>query len=331
MGLRWKSARGFINLVKLTFSEWNKHDAPRMGAALAFYTILSLAPLVILVVSVVALAFGHTSAHAQITQQVRQMVGSEGALAVETVFKNSHQTSSGILGTVIGIATLLFGASGVFVELRSALNALWDVKPRDTAGVWGMLRERFLSFGMVLAIGFLLLVSLTISAALATVGKFFGGLGIFPAWALEIVNFVLPLLVVTFVFVLIFRFVADVRIPWRPAWIGAFVTSVLFTLGKTGIGLYLGKAGVGSAYGAAGSVVVLVVWVYYSAQIFFFGAEFTHLVAGGHEVAAAKPVHEPAPAEMASAAHARPLRVAKVAALGLLAVRLVRSIGPARH
>lgn len=277
MALGFKSVRGLFDHFKRAFTEWNSHEAPRMGASLAFYTLMSLAPLVIVTVSVAAIVFGHSGAQAQFVDQFRQMVGNDGAQAVETVLKSSQDKQSGILANVIGLLTLLFGASGVFVELRSALNKLWDVQPKQTSGVMGLIKDRFLSFGMVLAIGFVLLVSLSISAALAAAGKFFGDLGFLPAWLWEVINFIFSLAVIAGVFALVFRFVPDVRIPWNLAWNGAVVTAILFTVGKTLVGLYLGKASVGSAYGAAGSLVVLVVWVYYSAQIFFFGAEYTRV------------------------------------------------------
>ena len=298
MALGFKSVSGLIGHFKRAFAEWNSHEAPRMGAALAFYTLLSLAPLVIITVSVAAL-FGHSGAQAQFVDQFRQMVGNDGAQAVETVLKSSQDKQSGILANVIGLLTLLFGASGVFVELRSALNKLWDVQPKQTSGVMGLIKDRFLSFGMVLAIGFLLLVSLSISAALAAAGKFMGDLGFLPAWLWEVINFAFSLAVVSAVFALVFRFVPDVRIPWKLAWNGAVVTAILFTIGKTLVGLYLGKASVGSAYGAAGSLVVLVVWIYYSAQIFFFGAEYTRVAAvsegpAGEQSIANSPAVQPA-------------------------------------
>jgi membrane protein len=267
-----------IRLLKTTFGEWNRREAPRMGASLAFYSILSIAPLMILVVGICALVFGAAGAQAQILDQFRGMVGADGARAIETVLKSAQKPATGIVASVFGILTLLFGASGVFVELRATLNHLWDYKAPETAGgLWSLIKDRFLSFGMVLAIGFLLLVSLALSAALGAAGKFFSTLGFLPPLVWEAVNFLVSLGVVTSLFALIFRFVPDVRLSRTAIWRGATLTAVLFTLGKTAIGIYLGKAGVGSAYGAAGSLVVLVVWIYYSAQIFFFGAMFTRI------------------------------------------------------
>jgi membrane protein len=208
--------------------------------------------------------------------QVQGMIGQDGGKAVESMLANAQKPAAGILGTIVGILSLLFGASGVFTELRSALNLIWEVKPEETCGVVALLRERFFSFGMVLSIGFLLLVSLVVSTVLAAIGKFFGGLLPIPSPALAILNFLLSYLGVAILFGLIFRFVPEAKIRWRNVWPGALVTAMFFTIGKTLIGLYLGKSSVGSAYGAAGSVIVVIVWVYYSAQIFFFGAEFTY-------------------------------------------------------
>ena len=268
----------FTDLFKETFSEWNKRDAPHMGAALAFYSILSMAPLLVLVVGICALVFGQAGAQAQIIEQFRQMVGEDGARAVENVIKSAQKPAAGIVANAIGLITLFFGASGVFIELRADLNKLWAVEPVNVAGgIWAYMKDRFLSFGMVLGIGFLLLVSLSVSAALAAAGKFFGTLGVLPPVVWETVNFIVSIGVVAGLFALSFRFIPDAKLPWRDIGIGALLTSALFTLGKTAIGIYLGKAGVGSAYGAAGSLVVLVVWIYYSAQIFFFGAVFTHV------------------------------------------------------
>jgi membrane protein len=273
------STKDLISIVKATFAAWNRHEAPRLGAALAFYTILSLSPLVIIVVALAGLVFSRSTAQAHILSQVQGMIGQDGGKAVESMLANAQKPAAGILGTIVGILSLLFGASGVFTELRSALNLIWEVKPEETSGVVALVRERFFSFGMVLSIGFLLLVSLVVSTVLAAIGKFFGGLLPIPSPALAIMNFLLSYVGVAILFGLIFRFVPEAGIRWRNVWPGALVTAMFFTIGKTLIGLYLGKSSVGSAYGAAGSVIVVIVWVYYSAQIFFFGAEFTHACA----------------------------------------------------
>ncbi len=266
------------SVTRQTFSAWNDHEAPRLGAALAFYTILSLAPLVILVIAVVALVFGHSNAQDQIINEVQSIIGSDGANAVKTMIEHAQKPASGIVASILGVVTLLFGASGVFGELRSALNKIWDVKPVSGSGVTGLIKDRFFSFGMVLAIGFLLLVSLVLSAGLAAMGKFFGGVLPMPEIVLTAINFVVSFVGISVLFALIFKYVPETKITWREVWAGSVATAFLFTLGKFLIGLYLGKAGVGSAYGAGGSLVVVIVWVYYSSMIFFFGAEFTRVL-----------------------------------------------------
>lgn len=270
--------RTIWSMVRATFDDWNAHEAPRLGAALAFYTLLSLAPLVILATAIAALIFGHSTAQSQLLAQVESMMGHQGSEAVKGMIERAHEPASGSAASIIGVITLLFGASGVFGKLRSALNKMWDVTAPSGDGVWDTIKQRFFSFGMVLAVGFLLLVSLVISAGLAAISKFFGALLPVPSFVLNAINVLVSLVGIAVLFALIFRYVPETKIPWREIWIGATVTALLFTLGKLLIGLYLGTAAVGSAYGAAGSLVVVIVWVYYSAMIFFFGAEFTHVL-----------------------------------------------------
>jgi len=268
-----------LPILRQTFSEWNEHEAPRLAAALSFYTILSLAPLVILIVAVVALAFGRSSAQEQILNQVQGMVGQEGAATVKTMIEQADKPASGTVASIIGLITLLFGASGVFGELRSALDKIWGTKAENASGVVGMITQKFFSFGMVLSIGFLLLVSLVLSAGLAAAGKFLGGILPVPTVVLTVINLLVSFSAIAVLFALIFKYVPKAKIAWKDVWAGAMGTAVLFTLGKFLIGIYLGKAAVGSAYGAAGSLIVVIVWVYYSSMIFFFGAEFTHVLA----------------------------------------------------
>ena len=267
------------SMLRQTVSLWNEHEAPRLGAALAFYTILSLAPLIILVIAIIGLIFGDSTAKHELVGQAYGIMGRQGADAVKSLIEQAQRPVSGAFASIIGIATLLFGASGVFSELRSALNEMWNVKPKSEGGVWETIKQRFFSFGMVLAVGFLLLVSLLITAALAALGKFFGEVMPVPEYVLGTINFLISIAGTAVLFALIFRYLPETKIDWKDIWIGATVTAVLFTVGKLLIGLYLGKAAVGSAYGAAGSLVVVIVWVYYSAMIFLFGAQFTHVLA----------------------------------------------------
>ncbi|HLK63125.1 MAG TPA: YihY/virulence factor BrkB family protein [Bryobacteraceae bacterium] len=269
-----------MTLVKRAYSQWNLHEVPRLGAALAFYTVLSLAPLLIVVVSIAGIVFGKTHVQTEILTQVTALIGNEGAAAVRAMLENAHRPTSGAIATGIGILTLLFGASGVFGELRSSLDKIWEVTAASSkGGLIGMVRERLFSFGMVLAVGFLLLVSLVISAVIAALGKSFSGLLPLPEIVLHAITFVVTFATISVVFALIFQYVPEKRLPWRDVLAGGVFTSLLFSVGKFLIGLYLGKAGVGSAYGAAGSIVVITVWIYYSAQIFFFGAELTRAYA----------------------------------------------------
>jgi membrane protein len=271
-----------VSLLKKAFDNWNNHDAPRLGASVAFYSLLSFAPLLVLIAAVVALVFTQQKTHDALVQQANDMMGSRGADMVKSLLENAQKPSSGIFASVVAFVTVLFGASGVFGELRTALNALWDVKPAPDAGWKAMVKDRLFSFGMVLSVGFLLLVSLVVSAALTFVGSYFQQLLPIPAVVLHIFNLLFSFAVITALFALMFKFVPSAPIEWRDVRVGALGTALLFTLGKFILGIYLGRASVGSAYGAAGSLVAVIVWVYYSAQIFFFGAAFTRVYSDTH-------------------------------------------------
>jgi membrane protein len=266
-------------IVQQTFSDWNNHDAPRLGAALAFYMILSLAPLLVLTLSGVALVFGRSASESEFLSQAQSVIGSEGTNALRAMINDTQVHPSRGLASLFGIATLVFGASGVFVELRSALNMIWCVRAKSSGGFMTIVEERVFSFGMVLAVGLLLLVSLLLGTTLAALGKFFNEVLPLPEVVLAVANSLASLVAISVLFALIFKYVPDTRTPWRETWIGGAVSALLFTIGNALIGLYLGKAGIGSAYGAAGSLIVIIVWVYYSAQVFFLGAEFTHVLA----------------------------------------------------
>ncbi len=276
------SATSVWGLIKQTAVSWDKINAPRLGAALAFYTLLSIAPLLVVCIGIAGMIFGHEMARGQIAYQIQTVVGPHGGKALLGVLEQAAQPAASFTATAVGFLTLLFGASGVFGELRDSLNAVWGVQTNSTAGIMGLIKSRFISFAMVLAIGFLLLVSLVLSAVISAVGKYFQSHLPVPEPALQFGSFAVSFLAVTLLFALLYKVVPDVHIEWQDVAIGAAVTSALFSTGKFLIGLYIGKASVGSAYGAAGSLVVFMVWVYYSAQIFFLGAQFTRVFAERH-------------------------------------------------
>jgi membrane protein len=268
-----------FTLLRDTAVEWYEDEAPRKAASLAYYTLLSTAPLVLFSIALAGIAYGEDAARGQVADQIAAVVGPQAANAVESVAQSAHKSDAGPLSSVVGILVLLFGASGVFGELQTAMNAIWGVKPKPGRGWKGVLRDRFLSFTMVLGVAFVLLVSLLVSAALAALGRFLSRAlpGGEVVW--QILNLVISLGVITGLLGLIFKVIPDVEIRWRDVWVGAAVTAVLFTLGKFLLGLYLGKSSFSSSYGAAGSLVALVVWVYYASQILFMGAEFTQVYA----------------------------------------------------
>jgi membrane protein len=270
-------------LFEETYNEWSKDNAPRLGAALAYYTVFSLAPLLVVVIAVAGLAFGPAAARGQIVWQIEDLIGKQGAEVVQIMLQAAWSPSQGIVATVLSLLALVLGASLVVSELRGSLNVVWNVRTPPARGFIAefvdLIRERLYAFFLVLGIGFLLLVSLVANAALAVLGKYFQSRLPTPEFVLQIANFVLWFGVTTFVFALIYKMVPDVEISWSDVVVGAAMTSLLFTLGKLVISLYLGKSSIASAYGAAGSLVVLLAWVYYSAQVFFLGAEFTQVYA----------------------------------------------------
>jgi membrane protein len=265
--------------LKNTFAAWSRDKVPRHGAALAYYTVLSLVPLLVVIIAMIGLIFGREAAQGYIVEQIGSLVGPQSAQAIKEMIQRASQPSTGVMATLVATVTLLAGASGVFAQLQDSLNSLWGVEPKEGRGIWGVIRDRFISVGALLGTGFLLLVSLVLSAAVSALGKWFGGRLPAPEVVLQALELVISLCVVTGLFALIFKVLPDVHIAWSDVWIGAFLTALLFTIGKFAIGLYLGKSDVGSAYGAAGSLVILLVWVYYSAQILLFGAEFTQVYA----------------------------------------------------
>ncbi len=266
-------------LTRETLKEWQQDNASRLAAALAYYTIFSLAPLLIIAIAIVGAVFGEEAARGEIVGQIQGLVGFEGAKVIETAIANAGQPDTSSMASIISIAVLLFGASGVFAQLQEALNAIWDVKSKPKNGLLGLVRKRILSFSAVLGIAFLLLVSLIISAALSGLDKYASGFLPGADFLWQILNTGVSFGFITLMFALMYKYLPDVRIQWSDVWVGAGITAALFTIGKFALGLYLGGGSFGSTYGAAGSLVVLLVWVYYSAQILFFGAEFTQVYA----------------------------------------------------
>ena len=275
--MRWHDA---WDLAKQTGKEFVADKAPRLGAAMAFYTALSLAPLLLVVVGIAGLAFGEQAARGEIGHQLAGLLGREQADVVEGMLAKTASPSGGVIATVVGLVTLLVGATGLFAELQGALDAVWNVKPEDTpSGFWANVKDRALSFSMICGLAFLLLVSTAAAALLSGLGHALEGRLPYSGIGLEVGNHVLALVVTAAMFAMIFKVLPHARVAWRDVWPGAVVTAVLFNVGKFLIGLYLGKAAVGSAFGAAGSFVVLLVWVYYSTQLLLLGAEFTQVYA----------------------------------------------------
>lgn len=268
-----------FRLLKETFKEWQEDKSSRLAAALAYYTVFSLAPLLIIVIAIAGAIFGEEAARGEIVSQIQGLVGQEGATVIEEAIQNADQPQISSIASIFSIIFLLIGASGVFAQLQESLNEIWNVKAQPKNGLAGLIRKRILSFSAVLGIGFLLLVSLVISAVLSGISNYFSDLipGVDFLW--QILNFVVSFGVITLLFALMYKFLPDVKIDWSDVWIGALITALLFTIGKFALGLYLGRGSFGSTYGAAGSLVIILAWVYYSAQILFFGAEFTQVYA----------------------------------------------------
>jgi membrane protein len=270
-----------FSLLKQTFQEWLQDKVPQLGAALAYYTVFSLAPLVLVLLAIVGVIFRDDPAGAwnKITQQMSYFLDPSAVQVVQNIAQKASQPGKSTIATIIGVALAVFGASGVFGQLQDALNTIWGVKAKPAAGIWGFLRSRFLSFAMVAGVCFLLLVSLAIEALLKGFSHYVQSVlpgGIVIALA---VYLVFDFAVVVLLFAMIFKFLPDVEIQWRDVWIGAVMTAIFFGLGKWLLGFYLGSGAAASAYGAASSLITLLLWVYYSSQILLFGAEFTQVYA----------------------------------------------------
>jgi membrane protein len=274
-------AKTYWQLLKETADAWVDDKAFRMGAALAYYSLFSLAPLLLIAIAIAGLVFGEQAARGEVMGQLRGVAGDQTAAAIEEILAHAGREGGSVWATVIGLVVLLFGASGVFVELQNALDTIWKVMPRPGRAVWEVVRERLLSFAVIFGAGFLVVVSLAVTAALhaldgilAPVVSLPGGAGLWLG-----VNFVLSFALLTLLFAMIYKVLPDAEIAWRDVWVGAVLTAILFTVGKYLIGLYLGHSTLTSAFGAAGSVILLLSWIYYSSLILLFGAEFTHVYA----------------------------------------------------
>ncbi len=268
----------YLQVFKETFHEFSEDKVPRLGAALAYYTIFSIGPLLLIAVAMAGIFFGRDAAQGKISAELGSVFGMQMAKSLEQLIQAAAKPRSGTVATLIGFLTLMLGASGVFGQLKDALNTIWNVEKKKAAGITGFIKERFLSMAMVLGIGFLLLVTLVLDTAISAMGgyvsRYIGGEAV-----AQVLSLVLSFGVSIVLFAAIFRILPDLKIAWHDVWFGAIFTALLFVLGKWGLGIYLGKAAPGSAYGAAGSLVILLIWVYWSAQILFLGAEFTQVYA----------------------------------------------------
>ena len=283
--------KGWVGLLRQTFQEWNDDDVPRLGAALAFYSMLSIGPLLLIIISVAGLVFGHDRSSAFLINELRTLLGADGAGAIEDILRHSQNQAKSLLATAIGIVTLIISATGFFGQLQAALNIIWNV-PKEKASIFDFMKKRILSFGMIAGICLLLLFSLVISAGLSAFTGTFSNYT--PAIVAQIASVLVSFAVTTLLFAMVFKFLPDVHIQWADVWIGAIMTALLFTVGKSLIGLYIGRSTFSSTYGAAGSMIILLIWIYYSAQIVFFGAEFTQVYSTrkrGRPPPLAPPVH----------------------------------------
>jgi membrane protein len=270
-------ARSWWEILTMTYRDWSEDKAPRLGAALAYYTVFSMAPLLVICMAIAGWLFDAQTVQTRISTELG--LSEEGAKGLAAMVEAAEKHEGGLIATIVGIIALLFGATGVFIQLKDALNTIWEVEPKPGAGIWGFIRDRLLSFAMVLTIGFLLLVLLVVSAALHALQEYLGHLLPMPGWVAQIIDIGVSFGGVALLFALIFKYLPDVKIGWRDVWLGAIVTALLFTVGKFLVGLYLGRPGLASAYGAAGALVIILLWAYYSSQILFFGAEFTQVYA----------------------------------------------------
>lgn len=272
--------RAYVEVAISTVTEWIDDRASSKGAALAFYTLFSMAPILVLAVALAGYFFGTEAAEGELVNQLRGLVGENGAEAAQAMLAAARDKEAGLISTIVATSLLIIGATTVFAELKVSLDELWEVEPaKEESGLWGLIRTRLLSFGIVLVLGFLLMVSLIVSAVLAVVENYVGGMWGFSAHLFSVISWIFSFCVIAFLFAVIYKMLPSIPLSWHDVWIGSLATAGLFILGKYLIGLYLGNSGVTSSFGAAGSVIALMLWVYYSASIFFLGAEFTRIYA----------------------------------------------------
>lgn len=271
--------RTLIPLFKETFAEWGKHKSARLAAAIAYYTVFSIAPLLVIVIAIAGLAFGHEAARGQILGQIQGLVGHQSGQQIQSMIAAANKPKSGIVAGVLGLVALIFGASGLIIQLQDALNTIWDVEEKKGGGFMAMVRKRILSFSMILGLAFLLMVSLVVSAALSAINTYTTKLIPALAYLLQAANLMFDLAILTLLFAVIYKYLPEAKITWRDVWVGSAITAILFVVGQFLITLYLGKMNASSPYGDAGSLIIILLWVYYSAQLLLFGAEFTKVYA----------------------------------------------------
>ncbi len=265
------------DVIKEAAANWSAHKDSRQGAALAYYSVFSIGPLVVIAIAIAGFVFGRDAVSGQVALTIKDMLGDTGAKAVQAMLVDASRPRAGLLATALGTGALLFAAIGVVVQLKDALNTVWEVNATPGSGVWYYVRSYVLSFAGVLALGFLLLISLLVTATLAAIGKYSSGY--VDANVLHVTNLIVSFGVVTLLFAMMFKWLPDTPIDWYDVWLGAILTTIFFEIGKLAIGFYIGRQGLESTYGAAASVIVLLIWVYYSSQIVLMGAEITHAFA----------------------------------------------------
>ncbi len=271
--------RALIPLLRETVSEWSKHKSARLAAAIAYYTVFSIAPLLVIVIAIAGLAFGREAAQGHILGQIQGLVGHQGGQQIQGMIAAANKPKSGIIASILGLIALIFGASALVIQLQDALNTIWDVESKKAGGFLVMIRQRVVSFSMIIGLAFLLMVSLVVSAGLSALNTYSGKLIPALAYLLQAANVVFDLAILTLLFAVIFKYLPQAKITWRDVWVGSAITALLFVAGQFLITLYLGKLNASSPYGDAGSLIIILLWVYYSAQLLLLGAEFTKVYA----------------------------------------------------